>query len=100
MTRFGLDNHNPVELFKLYRTAILKDNITQQEFETCFKKGKLNQLLLENCQWVKTLNHYEKILQKGGIKCSEILPYRECKHCQLNSIHKEEICNNCSKCVT
>lgn len=99
MTRFGLNNHNPVEIFNMYRTAIQKDGITKEDLEKHFKSGNLNRLLLEQCQWVKSRKNYEKILQKGGIKCSEDLPQRECQSCQLNSIHKD-ICSNCNKCVT
>ena len=97
LTKYGLDNHNPVEILKIYQTAIVHDGITEDDFERYFKDGKLNTLLFERCDSVKSLKNYETILQKGGIHTSEKFPQRECKTCQFCAVHKD-LCDNCNKC--
>lgn len=102
MTKYGLDGNggtNPVFLLSCYREAVTKDGVTDTTIEKYFKKGEINKLIFENCDSVKYLDCYEKVLQKGGIKSSWSLPQLECPSCKRCSIHPDDMCVNCGTTV-
>lgn len=102
MSKYGMDGNggtNPLYIFKCYREAVLNDGLTNDQIENYFKKGKINQLILENCDSVKYLDCYEKVLQKGGIKSSWLLPQVECSKCKRCAVHEDDVCSNCGTIV-
>ena len=102
MSKYGLDGSggtNPMHIFSCYREAVTKDGVTDSVIEKYFSGGKINQLILENSHSVKFLDCYEKVLQKGGIKCSWNHPQMECPMCKRCSVHPDNMCINCGTTV-
>ena len=98
MSKYGLDGNggtNPIYIFSCYREAVNKDGVTHEQIENYFKRGKINELILENSNSVKYLECYEHVLQKGGIRTSWNLPQLECPKCKRCAVHQDYICSNC-----
>jgi len=83
MSKFGINNQNPVDVLNCYITAITEDGLNENDFKLC---KNINDLFEEKTFFLKQKDFYKRTVKSGGIiiSPSDII---ECHKCYYNGIN-------------
>lgn len=83
MSKFGINNNNPIDVLNCYITAINEDGLNENDFKKY--NNKINKLFEEKTFFLKQKDFYKRVINSGGIVVSrdDII---ECNNCYYNGV--------------
>jgi len=82
MSKFGINNKNPIDVINCYITSITEDGLNENDFKN-YKN--INILFEEKTFFLKQKDFYKRVINSGGIIVSrdDII---ECNKCYYNGV--------------
>lgn len=84
MSKFGINNTNPIDVLNCYITSITEDGLDEKDFKKY--NNKINSLFEEKTFFLKQKDFYKRVINSGGIVISndDII---ECDTCYYNGVN-------------